>query len=64
VKYLSKPRGSFLKSGTQEIRNFVFEKTEIGRCRDNNNTYLTAESTEIAEFFREIYSLRPQRSQR
>jgi hypothetical protein len=36
VKYLSKPRGSFLKSGTQEIRNFVFEKTEIGRCRDSN----------------------------
>ena len=36
VKYLSKPRGSFLKSGTQEIRNFVFEKTEIGRCRDSD----------------------------
>ena len=31
VKYSSNIAGLIFKSGTQDIRNFVFEKTEIGR---------------------------------
>jgi hypothetical protein len=37
MKYSSNNGGLISKSGTQEIRNFVFEKIEIGRQQETEN---------------------------